>query len=403
MLWLALYLPHLGLETQGCLTPQLQPRVLAQRQGDRLTVLDADSRAIAAGIVSGMSVSGASLLAPGLAILERNRQAERRCLQGLGWWALQFTPRVVLLDDGLLLEIGGSCALFGGWQSITQQVKQGMAALGHRPVQALAPTPLAAEWLARADAGHCLEKEDLQAALCPVPLAVMGLEPSLLSQLSGMGLHRVGQLLALPRASVGRRCGPALGILLDRALGRRADPRKTVPAPARFVAELDLPAEASRVSALKFALWRMVQELCGFLRSRDAGARAVSLTLVQGRSQSQSLSLTLTRPGADPAHWLALWDERLQRLTLQAPVQALILRCEHWARPEPSSSDLFGHDRQAMAERCWLELLQARLGDEAVKAVALRADGGRRGADAGRATRPPAAVAVGRTAGPGRE
>lgn len=373
MLWLALYLPHVGLEAAGCLDPQPRARVLAQRQGERLTVVDVDPVAEAAGIVRGMPVSGAYVLAPGLRVLERNPRAERRCLERLSWWALQFTPRVALFDQGLLLEVAGSLHLFGGWRAVANRVGQGMEALGHRPASAMAPTPLAAEWLARGGGGHCLTEDDLAAALSELPLTVLDLEPDLLSRLFGMGLRRVSQLLSLPREALGRRCGLGLGLLLDRALGRRADPRRMVVPPACFDIRLELPVEVDRVPALMFPLRRMVQELCGFLRGRNAAAREATLTLEQGGTAVQTLRLTLRGPSDDPAHWLALWKERLERLTLQAPVRSLGLRCADFSGRTGGMGDLFDEARTEDTQG-WLDRLQARLGEDAVQGMALHAD-----------------------------
>jgi len=43
-------------------------------------------------------------------------------LAALGWWALQFTPKVALLDDALLLELSASERLWGGRQSLLRQI-----------------------------------------------------------------------------------------------------------------------------------------------------------------------------------------------------------------------------------------------------------------------------------------
>src|SRR5450759_3679304 len=40
----------------------------------------------------------------------------------LGWWALQFTPRVALLDDALLLEVSASERLWGGRKPLLHQI-----------------------------------------------------------------------------------------------------------------------------------------------------------------------------------------------------------------------------------------------------------------------------------------
>ena len=38
--------------------------------------------------------------------------------EALGWWALQFTPRVARVDEALLLEVSGSCVCAAGLRSI---------------------------------------------------------------------------------------------------------------------------------------------------------------------------------------------------------------------------------------------------------------------------------------------
>ena len=39
-------------------------------------------------------------------------------IETLGWWALQFTPRVTWLDEALLLEVSACERLWGGQQSL---------------------------------------------------------------------------------------------------------------------------------------------------------------------------------------------------------------------------------------------------------------------------------------------
>ena len=48
--------------------------------------------------------------------------ADADALTALGWWALQFTPRVTLLAEAVLMEVQSSERLFGGQQMLAQRI-----------------------------------------------------------------------------------------------------------------------------------------------------------------------------------------------------------------------------------------------------------------------------------------
>ncbi|RZI90702.1 MAG: DNA polymerase Y family protein, partial [Variovorax sp.] len=43
-------------------------------------------------------------------------------LDALGWWALQYTPRVAWQDEGLLLEVSACERLWGGKRALMRQI-----------------------------------------------------------------------------------------------------------------------------------------------------------------------------------------------------------------------------------------------------------------------------------------
>ena len=73
----------------------------------------------------------------------------------LGWWALQFTPRVALQAQAVLLEVSASERLFGGREPLLAHLLQ-----SPRPVAAVqlahAPTALLAHPLLPQPQGHRL-------------------------------------------------------------------------------------------------------------------------------------------------------------------------------------------------------------------------------------------------------
>ena len=76
--------------------------------------------------------------------------------QALAVWALQFTPRVAVADEAVLMEVAGSVRLFGGRRALAERVWHEGSELGVQRV-AWAPNSLAALALARGgiDNGWC--------------------------------------------------------------------------------------------------------------------------------------------------------------------------------------------------------------------------------------------------------
>lgn len=63
-------------------------------------------------------------------------------LNALGIWALQFTPRVALLEEAVVIEVEASGRLFGGMDELHARIEAGVQELGARV--SWAPTGLAA-------------------------------------------------------------------------------------------------------------------------------------------------------------------------------------------------------------------------------------------------------------------
>jgi protein ImuB len=323
-----------------------------------------------------MVLGAAFALVPELAVRERDETAEARALSAVAAWAGQYTPVVSLVPSGVLLEVEGSLGLFGGVEGLAERVEEGVSSLGYRAASSLAPTPLAAEFLARA--GQAVRLADLgrlEAVLAPLGLDVLDLPAGDRDALRGIGLRTLGDCLRLPRPGLLRRFGRPLVETLDRALGRVADPRPPfVPSP-RFATRLELPAEVSAAELLLFAAHRLLLELEGFLRARGGGAERLRFHLFHRQGEPTHVEVGLASPGRDPRRLLGLLRERLTQTPLPGPVGALSLEVSDLSPLSPRSRDLFegegegGQDGVRLVER-----LRARLGEEAVRGLCLVAD-----------------------------
>jgi len=372
-LWLSANLPWLPLEVFVRGGRDGAPLAISGAAGHGPRVVACNQAARRLGVRTGMAVGAAQALAADLRVQPRDSIRERRALERLAAWAGQFTPVISLEPPAtLLLEVEGSLNLFGGAARLQRQVMDGLAALGYQAQLALAPTPLAAVWLARAGEGVGVQGQGaLVKALVRLPLAVLDLEAAQLARLQGMGLENLGDCLRLPRDGLARRLGPALVEALDRALGRQPDPRTHFVPPARFDSRLILPAEVLEVEALLFALRRLVLELTGLLQARLEGVQSLQLRLFHQAAQATDVALELTAPSRDARHLLDLLRVRLERVALPLPVREIGLSA-------PTLTALPGETRDwvgAVAEggngnvNALIEQLQARLGEKAVHGV----------------------------------
>lgn len=257
----------------------------------------------------------------------------------------------------MLLEVQGSLRYFGSPDALLAALEHGCAELGFGASLATASSARAALWRAR---GAGLPLDEL-------PLEVLRVDTTFFS---AIGIATLGELLALPRAGLAERCGPELIAQLDQALGRVPEPREFFVPPERFSAALDLPAEVDHAEGLLFAARRLLVQLSGLLAAHQAGVRAFTLSLVHRDRSRSAVQVQLASPARDAERLSALLREKLARLTLAQPVEAIALDAGDFTLLGAPSRGLFG-DRAAEAEQ-WAELverLQARLGRDAVYGV----------------------------------
>ena len=293
-------------------------------------------------------------------------EAEREALAAVAVWLGQFTPRVSLEPpQGVAAEVQGSLRLFGGIEHLEARFDSGLAELGFEAALAFAPTARAALWRA-AGGGAPLEQ---------LPVEVAGLEPEALDLLRGLGVRTLGELMRLPRDGVALRLGRKLLEDLDRALGKIPEPRALFVAPPRFAARLELPAQVTEAGGVLFAARRLLAQLEGFLAARQAGVRGFALAMSHPGAQPTLAAVGLAAPSRDATHFTVLLRERLERVALAAPVDAIRLEAGE-LEPLPGTTAALFRDARA-ANGDWtrlVERLAARLGGGAVHGLAMHSE-----------------------------
>lgn len=342
MLWLALHFPDLPLEVlvrgMECVPP------LVVREGT--TVLLASAAAHEVGIRPGMRLATASSLSDRLQILQRNPPREERALRLLAGRLLNFSPQVSLQPpDGLVLEVGGSLRLFRGLSPLLERLQESLHESGFLTAPALGPTPLAAWQLTRlplAESRACAgDEKAFRELLAGLPLEDLRLPEKLRRKLTAPGFATLGDLLALPRQSLGRRHGRDFLLWLEKLLGERPDPRRPLHPPERFAGEIEFPEPVENSAGLAFPMQRLLDDLADHLRRHQQSVAAIRWHFRPLDGDAEQLVIRRARPSHDAADWLMLTRRRLEHHRLRQPVLELTLDTERPQRRAVEATTLF--------------------------------------------------------------
>lgn len=378
MLWLALHFRHLPLEvfTRGTPT-DAQPIAVTAGAETGATVIAANRAAQIQGVRPGMRVSSACALAANLQLMARDAAKERATRHRIAAWSLQFTSLASLAEpDAVLLEIEGSLKLFGGLHKLHQHIARGIAELGFNASLACAPTPLAAQWFARAGMNMRVQHPDaLQHALEKLPAAFICDDEATRDLLDSFGVQTLGDCLRLPRDSLARRAGRHLLDQLDRALGSRPDPRLPFVAPQTYNAALPLPAPVASADALLFAARRLLTELCGWLTATGHGVQRPRFEFIHEKQIVTIITLELSSASRDLDHLTTLLRERLARTALPCAAIEIVIASGRVV-PLASRNLAFLPDSAGQEESTsrFVERLNARLGANTICGLTPHAD-----------------------------
>ena len=384
MLWVALHLPSLSLESFAATLVAADTHAASAGQAialvDEHCISAANAAALAQGVKPGLKRATALALAPRIVLGQADAARDAEALLPVAHAALAFTPNVSLQPalepgraaDTVLLEVQASLRYFGGIDRLLQRLRATIEPLGHALRVATAATAHGAAVLARVEAPPlCATIEATRQALAKAPVWLLGPGRAHWEALQGMGLRQIGDLLSLPRAGLARRFGEALLADLDAALGHRADPREPIVPARMFDSRLELFARADSSEQVLHGAQVLLARLVAWLAAQHAFVRRFRLLMhhetrwQQGdrTPQATALEIALAEPARDSAHLLVLLRERLAQVQLPAPTLELALQAEDIVKRAAPNNELFP-TRQSEDEGLTrlIERLQARLG-----------------------------------------
>jgi protein ImuB len=298
---------------------------------------------------------------------------------GIAVWSLQFTPRVALKDQIVLLEVEQSMRLFGGEDRLHKRVEEGAAELGV-PILAWAPTSLAAIACARVGIPNGFAGP-LAKVLDPLPYECIDAVNQHGATLARLGCRTLADVRRLPRGGLSRRFDSQLLLALDQAYGLRPEGYPWMTLPDSFSAKLELPSRVDTATALMFGARRLLVQMCGWLSARHCGVTAFTLhwchDVMRARDAGDGGEITVrtAQPTQSLEHLSRLLSENLAKVTLLAPAGDLVLSASEVTPIIEQSLSLLPDVRTTgEALNLVLERIEARLGKKRVLRPVLTED-----------------------------
>lgn len=345
---LCLWFPRLGAERILRSThydPDI-PFAVIQNKGSAQVLWSLSQAASAAGLNHDQPLQDAQAMCHNLVTRLHNPPCEAMFLTRVRRWAGKYSPWVgAIAPNSLVLDVTGCAHLFGGEAGLATQIEQECRSLRLSVRIGLTDT-LGASWALAHYASHSAtahrngdaidqearatrtraQKRQKQSLTSPLaqtalnqkmrhsiappgqthsvlgdlPVAALRLEPSILAQLSRLGLRRIGDLAGQPRAALARRFGKGLVLRLDQAFGSAAEPVSPAAATPLFAIRLTLPDPIGLENDLKAAITRMLPRLCAKLKTLNHGVRQLRLQAFRCDQTMQWLDIGLARASADP-------------------------------------------------------------------------------------------------------
>jgi protein ImuB len=320
----------------------------------------------------------------------REDGAPRR-LDAVTDWHRRFTPLAAAdPPDGVMLDVAGAAHLFGGEAAMLAHVENELARRGISARGAIAPTPEAANALARFGEAPparrmIADHEDRAArermifrALSNLPVRALRLDDATSTALAQSGLKRIGDIWLRPRAPIAARFGAQVFATLDAMMGRTKSaisPRFEAPA---YIAERRFAEGILARDHIEATVAALARDLSAMLERHGEGARKLVAALFRVDGKVMHFECTTSRPQRDAKVIARLFREKIEALAQKNESDPLdagygfdlirlgVMQAEK-LRPEQkeiSDTDAPPHDPRALED--FLDRMRARFGVHSV-------------------------------------
>ncbi|MEM6504022.1 MAG: DNA polymerase Y family protein [Planctomycetota bacterium] len=347
----------------------------------REVVASACANAATSGVVPGMALAHARALVPAgqLRIEPDDPRADAEVLIDLGRWLYRRLPKVMPVkdwgSDAVLAEITGCERLFRGEHRMVEQLGRALHRSRITARIASAPTFGAAWALAHFAESpfKVVSDTELAFAIEDLPVRSLRIDAESSIALEDVGIETIGQLEAMPRASLPSRFSADLLLRLDQAYGRALETITPLQIDEPVIVRRRFAGPVKNLEAVTLAGRELVDQLCALLLQRESGTRGLRLDLERYEAEDLLETLSLGRASRDAKHLWRLFAPKLEGIHLGHGIESVSLTATQTIslahqqlgpqRPE------IQHERE-LGEL--LDVLDARLGPSRVSRITVR-------------------------------
>ncbi len=371
--YLVAWLPLFRLERCGWRSSQKV--VLVEEERSALRVQVATPPAQAAGVRPGMALAEARALLPELLAERLDPQGEQDDLAALVAQLLRVSPTVAALPpSALVAEVGRSARSVGGERAVLERVRRRLGRLGHEARVVVADDPRTALAVAAwGTADVQVPRGGGAEALAPLPLGALSLSLADQDLLVSLGIRTVGAFAELAPSSVVGRLSPVGVAAHAVARGQVVAPvLSTWSAEGPLCLQQDLPDPVEQLDALLFVLNALLRDAAARLVTEGQAMVRLSVRFALEGGGVQTLAVRVGSPTRSPRRLLDLLRLRLERFSLAAPVERVILEIVQSTPFDGQQGDLLQRGRVSEALADVTARLQDTLGPQAVVVPSLR-------------------------------
>ncbi len=309
--------------------PVDQPLVVISRSGAKRWVSAADTTARKLGIRVGMPASKAQAMVSGLMMIDADPNADAAALERLALWMLRQYSPIVAIDgkDGLVLDTEGADHLRGGEDLLISGIANKLRSRGLTARAAVADTWGAAHAITRMISADTtvVPVGGVAKAVFDLPIHCLRLPDDTIRGLRVLGVDKVGELSAMPRAPLTLRFGAEPGRRLDQIFGRVAEPIEPIRTPELIEVSRNFSEPIGAPETIAKYVRRLSGELSKKLEEEGLGVRRSDLIIHRVDNTRQSIRAGLAKPVRDPSRLSKLLCDQIEKVEPGFGIERMVL------------------------------------------------------------------------------
>jgi protein ImuB len=370
--FVSIWFRHLTTDWFALRQPQLRdlPFVLCAPVHGRMVVMETNNIAEANGINHGMVLADARAITPDLQVLDDRPDLAEKILKRLAEWCIRFTPNAAVDPaDGIVLDATGCCHLWGSEQSYLSAIVEKLKTKGYDIRAAIADTQGVAWAVARFGKELVISCNKNIEALLPLPPEALRLETDITERLHKLGLHRIGQLMGMPRSSLKRRFGERFIKRLDLVLGREEEIIIPIQPVEPYQERLPCLEPIITATGIEIALDRLLKILCYRLQQEQKGLRLANFKGHRIDGKVVQVNIGTNRPSHNVSHLFKLFETKLSTIEPALGIELFVLEApkveDHFPLQEKLWEGSGGLEDERLSEL--LDRLSSKTGVQATR------------------------------------